>query len=66
MGIISRQTTAHILKIMERMKKEEQIEAVIPDCTELPLLFEKCATPIPLLNTMEIHIEALIDAIMEK
>ena len=55
-----------MLKIMERMKKEEQIEAVIPSCTELPLLFEKCATPIPLLNTMEIHIEALNDAIMEK
>ena len=66
MGIVSNQTATHILKIMERMAKEQQIEAIVLGCTELPLLFEARTTPIPLLDTMQIHINALIDTIMEE
>lgn len=66
MGIISDQTAAHILKIMERMAEEQKIEAIVLGCTELPLLFEGRTTPVPLLDTMKIHIKALIDTIMEK
>ena len=66
MNIVSEQTAAHILKIMERMAKEQQIEAVVLGCTELPLLFEGRTTPVPLLDTMQIHINALIDTIMEE
>ena len=66
MNIVSEQTAAHILKIMERMAKEQQIEAVVLGCTELPLLFEGRTTTVPLLDTMQIHINALIDTIMEE
>lgn len=66
MGIVRDQTAAHILKIMERMAKERQIEAVVLGCTELPLLFEGCTTPVPLLDTMQIHINALINTVMEE
>lgn len=66
MGIVSDQTAAHILKIMERMAKEQQIEAVVLGCTELPLLFEGRTTPVPLLDTMQIHINALINTVMEE
>ena len=65
-GIINNQTATQILHIMERMVAEQEIEAVILGCTELPLLFEGCVTPVPLLDTMQIHIKTLIDAIMEE
>lgn len=66
MGIVSDQTAVRILKIMERMVEEQQIEAVVLGCTELPLLFEGHNSPVPLLDTMQIHIKALIDTIMEE
>lgn len=65
-GIVNSQTTTHILKIMERMVDEQQIEAIVLGCTELPLLFDGCTTPVPLLDTMQIHINALIDAIIDE
>lgn len=64
MGIVREDTAKHILKIMEHMAAEQQIEAVILGCTELPLLFAERKAPVPLLDTMQIHIDALIDTIM--
>lgn len=66
MGIVKKETTNHFLQIMERMKRDEHMEAIVLGCTELPLLFENSSTPVPLLDTMQIHIKALVDAIMEE
>ena len=66
MGIVSEQTAVHVLQIMERMATEQQIEVMVLGCTELPLLFEGRTTLVPLLDTMQIHIKALIDTIMEE
>ena len=63
-GIVSEQTSAHVLAIMRDMAIQQRIEAVVLGCTELPLLFEGRMVRIPLLNTMQIHIKALIDVIM--
>lgn len=65
-GIVREETAQHILKIVERMVAEQQVQAVVLGCTELPLLFAGRSTPIPLLDTMQLHIQALIDAILEK
>lgn len=65
-GIINDQTAAQILQIMERMVAEQEIEVVILGCTELPLLFKGHVTPVPVLDTMQIHIKTLIDTIMEE
>ena len=54
------------LQIMERMATEQQIEGMVLGCTELPLLFEGRTTPVPVLDTMQIHIKTLIDTIMEE
>lgn len=43
-GIVNEDTATRILKIAERMAAEQQIEAIILECTELPLLFEACST----------------------
>lgn len=47
------------------MKNESEIEAVILGCTELPLLLNNSVSPVPCLDTMKIHIEALIKMIIE-
>ena len=41
------------------------LKAVILGCTELPLLFTGRRAAVPLLDTMQIHIDTLITTIME-
>ena len=65
LGIVKEETLQGFQKIMKRMQQEESIEAVILGCTELPLLLNDEVSPIPCLDTMKIHIQHLIDLIIE-
>lgn len=51
--------------ITARMAREDGIEAVILGCTEIPLIFAGMESPVPVLDTMRIHIAALVDEIMK-
>lgn len=64
-GVIKEETLQGFQKIVKRMQQENNIEAVILGCTELPLLFNDEVSPIPCLDTMKIHIQLLIDLIVE-
>ena len=64
-GIVKEETLKHFQNIIEHMKNESEIEAVILGCTELPLLLNDSVSPVPCLDTMKIHIETLIGMIME-
>ena len=64
-GIVKEETLQGFQKIIKRMQQEESIEAVILGCTELPLLLNDEVSPIPCLDTMKIHIQLLIDLIIE-
>lgn len=64
-GVIKEETLQGFQKIIKRMQQEDSIEAVILDCTELPLLLNDEVSPIPCLDTMKIHIQLLIDLIVE-
>lgn len=64
-GIVREDTLRSFQKMIERMKEENGIEAVILGCTELPLLLNDEVSPVPCLDTMKIHIETLVDMIME-
>lgn len=46
------------------MKAEDGIEAVVLGCTELPLLLNDEVSPLPCLDTMKIHVRALVEAII--
>ena len=46
------------------MKAKNGIEAIILGCTELPLILNDEVSPVPCLDTMQIHINALIDMIV--
>ena len=54
-------TRERLLEIIHRMKEHEQIQGVILGGTELPLLLrEDTASGIPLLDTTQIHVQAVV------
>lgn len=67
LGVVKRETCDGILNIVRRMKQEDQIDAIALGCTELPLVFrEITAPPVPVLDTMKIHVDTLIQIILEE
>ena len=64
LGIVRDSTLAEFQNIIERIKNEEGAEAVILGCTELPLLLNNDNSPLPVLDSVEIHIEKLIKSAM--
>lgn len=65
LGIIKEETLESFQKIIMRMKEECGIEAVILGCTELPLILNDEVSPVPCLDTMKIHVKALVDMIID-
>lgn len=64
-GIIKKDTLESFTKIISRMQAEENIEAIVLGCTELPLLLNDKNSPVPCLDTMQIHIRDIINEIMK-
>jgi aspartate racemase len=59
------ETRTEILRIANRMKAEDGLEAVILAGTELPLLMRDSGdTGISFLDTTVIHVEAIVDALL--
>ncbi len=65
LGIVKKDTLQGFQKIIKRMMEDDDIEAIILGCTELPLLLNDEVSPVPCLDTMKIHIQHLIDRIIE-
>lgn len=65
MGIVKDSTRQDFIKIISRLKSEEQADALILGCTELPLILSDDTSPLPCLDTVKIHSDALIDASLE-
>ena len=65
LGIVKEETLRSFQKIIARMQEDSGIEAVILGCTELPLLLNDEVSPVPCLDTMKIHIQALVERIVE-
>lgn len=63
-GIVKKETLEGFKEIILRMQTEENIEAVILGCTELPLLLNDEVSPVPCLDTMQIHIQDIVDEIV--
>lgn len=66
LGIVKEETLGGFQKIIERMKKECGIEAIVLGCTELPLLLNDEVSAVPCLDTMKIHINTLVEMIVEQ
>ena len=61
-GVFPDSTRAGMLGVIERMRSESAIEAVVLGGTELPLLFRDGPAPgLPLLDTTQLHVDAVLD-----
>ncbi|MBO4290897.1 MAG: amino acid racemase [Lachnospiraceae bacterium] len=64
LGVVKEETLKEFQAIIEKMKREQGIEAVILGCTELPLLLNAGNCPVDCLDSVEIHIQKLISLAM--
>ena len=60
-GIVRDEAVAHFGRIVVE-DAERGADAVILGCTELPMLAERQELPIPAIDTLQAHIDALIEA----
>lgn len=64
-GIVKESTLKEFNEILQKMKMEKGIEAVVLGCTELPLLLNDENCVLPCLDSVEIHIKELIEQVLE-
>ena len=57
-------TREGLVRIIRRMVEEDGIQAIILGCTELPLALDDRISPVPCLDTMKIHVQALVEEII--
>jgi aspartate racemase len=58
-------TRAGLVKIIERLKREEKIDSLLLAGTELPLILREAGDlGIPVLDTTLIHVDAIVEAIV--
>ncbi len=60
LGIIKESTLKEFQSIIDKMRDQYGIEAVVLGCTELPLLLNSENCSVPCLDSVEIHINDLI------
>lgn len=65
LGIVKEETLLFFQNVINRMKNEEGIEAVVLGCTELPLLLNNEVSAVPCLDTMQIHINSIVKTILD-
>ena len=61
LGIVKEETLKEFQDLILKMQNEQGIQAVILGCTELPLLLNEKNSPLPILDSVEIHIRKLIE-----
>ncbi|BBF43572.1 aspartate racemase [Lachnospiraceae bacterium KM106-2] len=64
-GIVKESTIQELIQIITKMKEEDGIEAIILGCTELPLALNRDNCPVDCLDIMEIHIQKLVELMLE-
>lgn len=65
LGIVKEETLSLFQNVINRMKSENGIEAIVLGCTELPLLLNDEVSSVPCLDTMQIHINSIVKAILD-
>jgi aspartate racemase len=60
------QTRESLLRIIERLKNDEQIDGLILAGTELPLILRDAPDQgIPFLDTTQLHVEAAVELLLK-
>ena len=59
-NILVEKTKIHFLEIISNLA-QQGAEGIILGCTEIPLLIKQSDVAIPVFNTLEIHVNAIVD-----
>jgi aspartate racemase len=65
LGIVDPQTQKDFCNIIDRLRRDEGIQAIVLGCTELPAILNDEISSVPCLDVMNIHVEKLISMIRE-
>ena len=65
LGVVKEETLLLFQNVINRMKDENGIEAIVLGCIELPLLLNDEVSSVPCLDTMQIHISSIIKTILD-
>lgn len=65
-GIVKEDTRQEFVTIIQDLQRREGIDHVALACTELPLILNDSNSPVPCLDTVEIHVDALVSAITSR
>lgn len=60
-GIVTEGTRQAFIDIIQTLKEHEAIDQIVLGCTELPLLLNDDNSPLPCLDTVDIHVRAIVD-----
>ena len=61
LGIVKEETLKEFQTLISKMEEVQGIQAIILGCTELPLLLNEKNCPLPVLDSVEIHIRKLVE-----
>ena len=64
-GVVTEETKEGFIRIIRSMQEMSGMDAVILGCTELPLLLNDFNCPVSCLDTMKIHVAALVKMITD-
>jgi aspartate racemase len=64
-GVILKETKAELLRIVNRLKREQRVQGLVLGGTELPLILKDGDDPeIPFLDTTSIHVQSIIEQLL--
>jgi aspartate racemase len=66
-GMFTTATRRQFATVIERLVSEDNVDAVVLGGTELPILLESYShAPVPLLNSAAIHVDSIVDYILDE
>jgi aspartate racemase len=65
-GVFSPESRAELLRIVDRMKQRDEVEGVVLAGTELPLILRDVDGGIPFLDTTRIHVDAVVERLLQE
>lgn len=63
-GVVKKETKESFIKIIEELSNKENIEGIILGCTELPLLIKDDDIKEKVYDTVDIHVNSILDRII--
>jgi aspartate racemase len=65
-GVFRPETRAEVVGVVDRLRDRDGVDAVVLAGTELPLLLRGASTQVPLLDTTQLHVRAIVERMLEK